>query len=245
MEKDKWCPWCGKKLSDQVETTVNPIKAQEPAVTTPEPAQSASPTTSPVPTMTELPMPENQAIEQYLLRARIEKMNEKLKEAKEKINQYLTKIEAQGATISDDDIQELKVLVQKIKTKRDELVRKKIDLPFEENLLQKRQEIEGKLRKVQNTFMTQKISEVAFNKLKEEYESELNQIKAKMTQQNHFEQILKTKLEKRQKILEEELEVLKAKLEIQELTEESYQERLKTTQKELDDIKLVLSKLIA
>ena len=129
-ETDKWCPWCGKKLSDASADMQAPVDVDtyEPMAYTPP---SAPPTT-----MTELPMPEEQAIEQYLIRAKIEKMNEKLHEAKEKINDYLGKIESQGGDLSDEDIGDLKNLVAKIKSKRDELIVQKIDLPLHENIVE-------------------------------------------------------------------------------------------------------------
>ncbi|MHC1591250.1 MAG: hypothetical protein ACXQS8_04145 [Candidatus Helarchaeales archaeon] len=243
LEKDKWCPWCGKRLPDDT-APGEKLGGTKESAPTPEPVPKEPKVSKPAPSVVELPMPLDAAIEQYLLRARIDRMNEKLKEAKQKIDQYLEKIEREGATISEEDLNELKEIVQKIKNKRSELEAQKKPLPFDENLLEKRQSIEGKMRKLQNKFMTQKISEIAYKKLKDEFEAELNEIKKKMSQQQNFERALKKKLEERQKALEEELEVLKAKLEIQELTEEAYEQRSKAIQKELEEIKLVFSKLV-
>ena len=183
------------------------------------------------------------SIEQYLIREKLKEVEGKLKLAKTKIDEFLEKIEKDGESLGDEEVEELRNIILKIKNKRKELLEKKKPLPFNEEMAKKRGDLEEKIRKLKNKLHTKKITKLAYNKLKEEYEDKIKEYDRGINNKKDFEKKLRKKLILRKKELSESIEIFKGKLEIGEMTSEDFNNKKEKIEKDIEKVELVVNLL--
>ncbi|MFX1297856.1 MAG: hypothetical protein ACFFD2_23795, partial [Promethearchaeota archaeon] len=122
---------------------------------------------------------------------------------------------------------------QDIRAKRDKLNLEKRDLPFEEELAQKK-EIQERLKKLNEAYRSKKVTESAFRKLREEYEASLQEIenKARVFRAKLNAWIKKLKID--EKSTQDNIELLEARHAAGELTQKQYEAEKETYNEKLN-----------
>jgi len=254
-DESVFCRVCGKELKAAPSKDKEDLKNLENEVNEllneTEPKKS-EPTISIIPP-TETPVEEKKeiasdldlesSIEQYLIREKLKEVEKKLKLAKVKIDEFLDKIEQEGETLGDEEVEELRTIVHKIKNKRKELLDNKKPLPFNEEISKKREDLEEKVRKLKNKLHTKKITKLAFTKLKEEYEDKIKEYDSGINNKKEFEKKFRKKLILRKKELSESSEVFKGKLEIGEMSSEDFEKKKEQIKKDIENVELVVKLL--
>ncbi|NHI91815.1 MAG: hypothetical protein EAX96_04880 [Candidatus Lokiarchaeota archaeon] len=250
-----FCRICGKKLTEPKDTKNDSenIRNLEKEIddlleeTKPKEEETSvlSPQTEPekitTPNYEEYPI--EQAIEQYIIREKLVKIEYKLKEAKKKIDKFLERIEQEGETLTEDEVNELKEIVYKIKNKRNSLLEEKKPLPFNENVANQIEGIKEKIKKVKNKFHTKKITKLAFEKIIQEYEEKLKDLEAQVPHKKEFEKNLRKNLILRKKELTEKIEIDKGKLEIGDISKENFEKIKNDINQEIEDIEFIVNLL--
>jgi len=250
-----FCRVCGKELKaapskdkddlKNLENEVNELLSGTEPKKSESPEDVKQPTETKIEEKTEIPseMDIESTIEQYLLREKLKEVEKKLKLAKKKIDEFLDKIERDGETLGDEEVEELRTIVHKIKNKRKELLDKKKPLPFNEEIYKKREELEEKIRKLKNKLHTKKITKLAFTKLKEEYEDKIKEYDTGINNKKEFEKKVRKNLILRKKELSESTEIFKGRLEIGEMSSEDFESKKEKIKKDIDNVELVVKLL--
>ncbi|MHA1786477.1 MAG: zinc ribbon domain-containing protein [Candidatus Helarchaeota archaeon] len=181
------------------------------------------------------------AIEQYLIRNKLIKVENKLQEAKKRIDEFLKRIDEEGEILTEDEVKDLKEIVLKIKNKRRELLEKKKPLPYNEELAREQEEIKEKIKKLKNKLHTKKVTKLAYEKLKNEYDEKIKELDSQVSIKEQFEKDLRKNLLQKKKELSNDIEVSKAKLEIGEISEEEFKKINDSITEKLNQIDNVIN----
>lgn len=195
--RDKFCPFCGRYvIVDAGSRGLTPGGAQPshpphtaPPVTHPAQSPHMDPQPGPgqpAPFMSQAPQPPQEpeflsddVVDQIALRAELEQLDSSMAEIRSKLGELgemISKIEVTDEI--EQKIKNFKNQIKEIKTKRENLNAEKRDLPFEADLT-KKQEIQDRLKKLNEAYRSKSVTETAFKKLRAEYEQSLQQIDAK------------------------------------------------------------------
>ncbi|MHA1648899.1 MAG: hypothetical protein ACTSYB_01805 [Candidatus Helarchaeota archaeon] len=251
--KDKYCPYCGRYVleSPPPQNIYSRVTQPTPTVPTPPPGTYPSPVpppgsypaqmppqpTPPSPTSTTYPPPsaqqvppkeepeelDEETIEQIALRVELEQLDRAMSDIRKKIEdlaEMISKIEVTDEI--ENKIKTFKNKVKEIKAKREKLNAEKKELPFERDLLKKK-EIQERLKNLNEAYRSKKVTESAFKKLRDEYESQLREIDNKSRAFKAKINIWIKKLKSNKTNIQEELELIEARYAAGELTSDAYE----------------------
>ncbi|MDD1778716.1 MAG: hypothetical protein LUQ65_11170 [Candidatus Helarchaeota archaeon] len=247
---DRFCPFCGRLVTDSIPAQNMPLMtppgppaypAQPPmppaygppgSAPYPPPAPPAQPAQA-----AKVPEPEPEIspeiIEQIALRVDLETFDSMMGDIKKRMEE-LSEVVAKTEVTSEIEtkIKNLKEQAKDTKARREKLMAGKQDLPFEAELVKKR-DIQDRLAKINEAYRAKKVTEAAFKKLRTEYEQSLAEIdnKSRAFKQKLSSWIKKLKSEKDK--FQEQLELIEARFVAGELTQDQY-----TAQKEENTSKI-------
>lgn len=174
-----------------------------------------------------------EVMEQIALRVELQQLDESM-------NDIRKKLEDLGAMVSkveitpdiENKIKNFKEQIKEIKAKREKLNAEKRDLPFEEELTQKR-EIQDRLKNLNEAYRTKKVTESAFKKLRSEYEEKLTTLDNKT---HLFKTKISTwikKIKDDEKHYQEKLELIDARFAAGEMTQTQYEKDKKESEEKI------------
>ncbi|MFX1296723.1 MAG: hypothetical protein ACFFD2_17940, partial [Promethearchaeota archaeon] len=172
-------------------------------------------------------------IDQIALRVELVQLDQAMTDIRKKLEELGEKIsKIEVTTEIENKIKNCKDEIKTIKAKREKLNLEKQSLPFEEDLIQKK-EIKERLKKLNEAYRSKEVTESAFKKLRSEYENSINEIDIKNREFKAKIAIWLKKLKVDESQIKEKYELLKARYAAGELNQDKYEEKKNEIEKKL------------
>ncbi len=208
------------------------IPVTQPTPSSGAPAAPIKPSAPPPPQ--EDPGLSEDIIDQIVLRVELAQLDNSMNEIRAKLEELAEQISKIEVTAEiEKRIQNFKDQIKEIKAKREKLNLEKQDLPFEAEMTEK-QDVQERLKNLNDAYRAKKVTETAFKKLRGEYEAKLQEIdnKSKEFKAKINAWIKKFKVDESK--IQEKLEILEARHAAGELTQSQFDNEKNTITSELN-----------